>query len=449
MRDRVIAQVRDAGIVGAGGAGFPTHVKLDAQVDTIIVNGAECEPLVCVDQQLLALHSEELVQALKVVMSVVGADRGIIALKKKYYDACQACHPLAQLVEGVDVVTIGDFYPAGDEHVLVYELTGRIVPESGLPLHVGCVVINPETLWNISRALEGEMLTHKYVTVSGEVENPLTLRVPLGMAMDEVVGLAGGANIANYVIIEGGPVMGKLVTDVSVPVTKTTKALIVLPPDHPRVRLFQLSLNAIIKQARSVCCQCQLCTELCPRFLLGHDLNPHKVMRFATYFTSGDPSSLSQVYLCSECGVCDLYACPMSLSPRQVNVFFKQRLQEMKAENPHHEKPEEPDPWLWFRRIPTYRMAARLGVKPYDVAAPISELTAHPGQVILPLKQHVGAPVEPVVETGSQVKVGQLLGQIPAGKLGATLRASMAGVVTVKGDAIVIAARSGKDGEGS
>lgn len=441
MRERVLAQVKDAGIVGAGGAGFPTHVKLDARVDTIIVNGAECEPLVRVDQQLLVKHSEALVQALKVVMSVVGAERGIIALKKKYQEACRACDSLAQLVEGVDVVTIGDFYPAGDEHVLVYELTGRIVPESGLPLHVGCVTINPETLWNISRALEGEVLTHKFITVGGEVNNPLTARVPLGMAMDEVLALAGGPSIDDYAIIEGGPVMGKLVTDVGTPVTKTTKALIVLAPDHPRVQLFRLSLNAIIKQARSVCCQCQLCTELCPRFLLGHDLNPHKVMRYATYFTSGDPSPLSQVYLCSECGVCDLYACPMNLSPRQVNVFFKQRLQEIRAENPHHGKPEEPDPWLWFRRIPTYRMTARLGVRPYDVAAPMSEVAARPDRVVLPLKQHVGAPVVPAVETGSQVQQGQLLGQVPEGQLGATLRASMSGVVTLKDDAIVIAAR--------
>ena len=175
-----IENIRDAGVVGAGGAGFPSHVKFDARVDTLIVNAAECEPLIHVDKQLLQHHFDKVYEGIKIAAGLVGAKKVVLALKAKYTRSIEVIEDFKSKKSdgsGIDfeLFKLGNFYPAGDEQVLVHEVTGRIVPEGGIPLMVGTVVTNVETLLNVSEALKGNSVTKKFVTLNGEIENPMTL----------------------------------------------------------------------------------------------------------------------------------------------------------------------------------------------------------------------------------------------------------------------------------
>ncbi|QNB48013.1 electron transport complex protein RnfC [Thermanaerosceptrum fracticalcis] len=423
----LLAQVKEAGVVGAGGAGFPTHIKLNARVEYVLVNGAECEPLLRANQQMLAKYAQELWQALRLVVEHTGARKGIIALKIKYEQAraaLESCQPR----EGVyGIHLLDDFYPAGDEHVLVHEVTGRIVPEGGIPLKVGCVVINVETLLNVLGAVRGVPVTHKFVTVTGAVRKPLTASVPLGTRISALLELAGGSLIEKYGIIEGGPMMGKAVAAGDV-VTKTTGGVIVLPVHHPLLQHKNESVRLNILRARAACCQCRICTDLCPRYLLGHGLEPHKIMR--ALGAGSLTKELTQAFLCSECGACDKFACPMGLSPRQLNSMLKQEMGKAGIRNPHGRNELKPEASRGWHKIPSNRLIARLGLEAYNVPAPLLEIEVNPQEVILPLQQHLGQPARPVVQAGEKVDRGQLIGTIPDhNAVGANLHASIRGIV--------------------
>ncbi len=174
-------RVRAAGVVGAGGAGFPTHIKLQARVDTVLVNAAECEPMLKVDQQLMAQQADRLIRGLGYAMTATGAREGIIALKAKYAPAIAALTP--RLPEWARLHILPDVYPAGDEVLTIWLATGRRVPPAALPVSVGVVVNNVQTVLNIARAVEqGYPVTRRTLTVNGAVARPLTLAVPLGIS---------------------------------------------------------------------------------------------------------------------------------------------------------------------------------------------------------------------------------------------------------------------------
>ncbi len=438
MSIETVNAVMQAGVVGAGGAGFPTHVKISAAVDTVIVNGAECEPLLRVDQQLMATEAEKVIKGLEAVMEATGAATGIIALKSKYKAACDT---LEQLTTGKNIrlFKLGDFFPAGDEQVLVYEVTGRVVPEGGIPLKAGCVVSNVETMLNVANALDGIPVTDTYVTITGEVSQPLTLKLPVGTPVLEALALAGVRDTGNIAVIDGGPMMGQVLEDLSVPVTKVSKGFIVLPAEHPLVKNKTLSMQDIIRRSKSVCIQCRMCSDMCPRALLGHSLSPHLIMRGLNYLQAGS-DTMKSALLCCECGVCELFACPMLLSPKQVNAAFKKELsgQGLKPEPPVGEKPVSQ--FRDYRKVPSKRLIARLGLSRYDVPAPLTDTTYSPRAVYLPLRQHIGAPAIPTVEPGQRVVKGELIAGIPEGALGANIHASISGTVRQVSDFIEIRA---------
>lgn len=443
MREDIICKIKAAGVVGAGGAGFPTHVKISAAAQTVVVNGAECEPLLRVDQQLMALQADKLVQGLTAFMTATGAAEGVIALKGKYKAAIAALEKMI-LDKPIRLHILGDFYPAGDEHVTVYEATGRLVPQGGIPLQVGCIVTNVETLVNAAEALAGKPVTDTFLTVTGELAEPITLKLPIGTSVAEALALAGCQVKAGMQVIDGGPMMGKIVADLLQPITKTTKGLIVLQADHPLIRKRTQSAERIIKQAKAACVQCRYCTDLCPRFLLGHNVEPHRIMRAMKHIdTQGEAVKLA--FACSECGVCEQYACFMELSPRKVNSLLKQELakQGIKPNAPPENQRREP--LQDDRKIPVKRLIARLGLAKYDKSAPLSEAEYAVSQVQILLKQHVGAPGRPIVKVGQCVQKGELIAAIPDDSLGANLHASMNGIVTEITDRIVIKPVEGSD----
>jgi Na+-translocating ferredoxin:NAD+ oxidoreductase RnfC subunit len=439
MSANLVELVQSAGIVGAGGAGFPTQVKVNCKVDTVIVNGAECEPLLRVDQQLMAMETVKMLTALQAVIDQTEAKEGIIGLKKKYGLAMEAIRKELPNFPNIRIHELKNFYPAGDEQVLVYETTKRIVPEAGIPLNVGALVINVETLINIYDIIsESKPVVDTYLTITGEVKNKLTTKIPLGITVREALELAGGTTIDDFVVINGGPMMGKIV-DLDSTITKTTKGLIVLASDHSLIRSKTKPVGETMKLAGMACMQCNLCTEVCPRNALGHNLEPHKLMRIAAYGSTCDiTTQATNAFLCCECGLCQ-YACVMDLQPWKFNTMLKQKLASQGIKNPHHDTPKEAVPFRADKQFNVYRLVARLGLTKYDLPAPMVKTDKDFPEVTLLLSQHIGAPAVSVVNVGDAVERGQLIGEIPEGKLSSRVFASISGnVITADSEKITI-----------
>lgn len=442
MENKLLESVQNAGIVGAGGAGFPTHVKLNAKAEYIIVNGAECEPLLRVDQQLMALKTREILEALNRIVKETGAKKGVIALKEKYKKALESLNKHIPQYENLEIFKLGNFYPAGDEQVTVYEVLKRIVPEGGIPLGVDVIVINVETLLNVYNALKGVPVTEKYITVTGAVRNPVTVKVPIGITIAETIELAGGSLVEDCQVIDGGPMMGKIIDDIEGPVTKTTKGLIVLPKEHPLLKSKDKSIKSMLKEARTACCHCSLCTEVCPRNLLGHKLHPDKIMRTASYGSTCDPNtSITEAFLCCECGLCE-QACIMGLQPWKLNKLLKSQMSQKGIKNDNNRKPIEANPFRDYKKFPVKKLVARLGIEKYDVEAPLKEEVVTGFNTIkVNRRQHIGASAEPTVKVGDKVTKGRLILEVPSNKLGAKIHSSIDGWIEEIHDNYVIISR--------
>ena len=438
MASQVIEQIKNAGIVGAGGAGFPSHVKYNVEAEVVVVNGAECEPLIRVDQQLMIVAIKQMIRGLTIVVEETGAKEGIIAIKGKHKEAVELLQEAVADKEKLSVFILDDFYPAGDEQVTLYEATGRQVPQGGLPIHVGAVVTNVETLINVAAAVdEGKPVTDTYITVTGQVPHPVTVRVPVGISVREALALAGLTDVRGYGVIDGGPMMGGLVRDIDEPVKKAAKAYIVLPESHYLIRMRMKSMRAVSKTAQSACIQCRYCTDLCPRYLLGYEIEPHRIM-LALKYSKSNEDVLRMAFACCECGMCEQFSCPAHLLPRTVNAQVKRQLMEKGIKPLDPPDPQNIHRVRKDRRIPSSRIVRRIGLVNYDVAAPLIEEEFRFDTVRIPLKQHVGAPCVPVVSVGDSVKRGDKIGEIPEKALGAPVHASIDGTVTEITDSVIV-----------
>lgn len=438
MAVNIVDIIRETGVVGAGGAGLPTHVKAQANVDTVLVNGASCEPLLMSDPYLMEAEVDTMIRGLEAIMDCTGAKKGIICLKGKHAKAVKAVQEaVARDGSGrLECFVLKDFYPAGDEQVLVYEVLGRTVPERGIPLQVGAVVSNTESLFNIALALDGKPVTHRYLTVAGEIKNPMVVKVPVGTLVSDVLEFAGGPTISDYKVVDGGPMMGRVLPDTNQPVTKTTSGLLVLPPNHNVVAGKIMDPEKIRRITNTVCCQCSRCTDLCPRNLLGHSLHPHKLMRVIAK-NELDTEVAKEALLCSECGICEKFACPMMISPREVNAQIKQVLMKERVTWESKGNELKANPFRESRAIPTKRLIQRLNLSKYDGHPEYAgEFT--PSVVNIRLGQHIGAPAQCVVSAGAKVSCGDLIGEIPEGAMGARVHASIDGTVESIENGVVV-----------
>jgi len=441
MRADIVDKVRSAGVVGAGGAGFPTHVKLQFDVKRVLANGASCEPLLSSDPYLMEHHADQVLDGLLAVMDCTSSEKGTICLKSKHEKALAVLRDKTS-TNGyggrIDVFELEDFYPAGDEFILVNEVLGKIVPEGGIPLNVLAVVSNVESLLNVSRAMSGTPVTDRFLTVCGEVNEPVICKIPIGTPTSAAIELAGGSKISDYGIVMGGPMMGKVLTDGSEPITKTTSGIIVLPPHHNVIRDKRRSLVQMRFIAKSACTQCSRCTDLCPRYLIGHALEPHRIMRHLAYSPGMEGDVLEDALICSECGVCEKFACPMMLSPREINAAIKQKLLKDGIKREPKRDTYQVSIFNDTRKIPLTRLLERLEVGKYDTHPPFYDNDIQVAKVFIPLQQHLGQPALPVVQAGDRVKKGDLIGEIPEGALGARIHASIDGVVESVGENIII-----------
>ena len=395
--------IQENGVVGAGGAGFPTYMKLTDKADTILMNCAECEPLLKLHRQLLEKqHIEEF--------------------------------------PGMRIHLLDEVYPMGDEVVLIYEATGRVVRPGGLPIEQGVAVFNVETLYNVYRAVEsGKPVTDKYVSVVAEVNKPVTVRVPLGCTLEEVVEQAGGITVKDPVYFVGGPMMGRI-GQPSDPVTKTTNAILILPKDHLIVQKKQRTSSIDLKRAASICCQCNTCTDLCPRNNLGHPIDPARFMRAASNHDFQDLNPYINASFCSSCGVCEMYACPQSLAPRTLLADMKGGLRNAGIRPPQGVQPVPVKESREYRKVPEERLMARLGLTRYDKNAPLDETLVPVPKVRILLSQHIGAPAQAIVKAGDQVERGQMIGA-PANGLSVGIHASITGKVTEVTDRYIVIAK--------
>ncbi|MBR0044645.1 MAG: 4Fe-4S dicluster domain-containing protein [Synergistaceae bacterium] len=440
-----LESIQAAGVVGAGGAGFPTHVKLNSKAEYLIINTAECEPLIESDKYLCRNFADDIVKAVGKTAEHLGAAHAVFAIKGEYENEIASLKAAAER-NGVKVefCEMPAFYPAGDEQTMVQLVTGRSIPERGLPLDVGAVVQNVCTMMNIEHALNGEPVVDKYLSITGAVAKPIMICVPVGTHLNECIAKAEinlPAGSKGYAVLVGGPMMGRIIVDkdeiAKSVVTKTTGNLAILPLEHYLVNRSQWSIESMKHKARSACIQCRMCTDLCPRYMIGHEIRPHLVMRNIWRENSiekqGDEAyiaSFGDALNCCDCGVCEMFSCPMGLSPRRMNQYFKQKFREKKLNKERNMHPEA-SRFINDRRVPTERLYARLGISQWHdshVKPGETHISFTPDEVYIPFRQHIGKPAVPAVNAGDSVKRGDLLAAAD-GAVSANIHTGVNGVV--------------------
>ena len=424
------------GIVGAGGAGFPTYAKLNENAETLILNCAECEPQLRLHRQLLEKYAQEIVETFHLIGQAVGAKELVIGIKKAYTKTIDALNGVIGAYPEVRLGLLDEVYPAGDEVVLIYEVTKKVVRPGGLPIEQGVAVFNVETVYNAYRAInQSTPVVDKLVSVVAEVDHPVTVRVPIGTTIEDTVKLAGGITTKNPVYFIGGPMMG-FIGSGSLPVTKTTNAVLVLPEEHLIIQKKRKKTSIDLKRAAACCCQCSMCTDLCPRNRLGHPIQPHLFMRAATCKDVQEPNIFVNTMFCSSCGLCEMYSCMQGLSPRTLMAEYKAGLRANGLRPPQVEaKPVGPE--REYRKVPMERLMARLDLTKYNKEAPLDESVVPVSKVKIMLSQHIGAPAAAIVKQGDKVTKGQMIAE-PAKGLSVGIHASIDGVVSEVTDKYVI-----------
>ena len=311
-REELIEAVKNAGIVGLGGAGFPTHFKLGvdpSRIEHLVINGAECEPYVTSDTLTMVERGDDMAVALEAMKQHLGVKSIIIGIENNKKKAIEAMQQLVQRVgEGckAQVKILPAIYPQGGEKVLVYHTTGKVIPVGKLPIDVGCVVINCTTLAAIGAYLKtGMPLVEKCVTVDGgAVKEPRNVFVPVGTSMADVFEACGGLMSEPAKVVYGGPMMGIAVPDVSAPILKNTNAILALTEKEVKL------------PKTTACIRCGSCTNACP-----FGLNPAEIAR-AYGKNDADGLNALSVMACMECGCCS-FVCPANRPLVQTNKLAK------------------------------------------------------------------------------------------------------------------------------
>ena len=289
--DEIVEIVKEAGIVGMGGAGFPTSVKLKPAkpVDTILLNGCECEPLLTADHRVLLEFADDVIYGLKAIIKAVGAEKGVIVIEDNKPDAIQLMNEKTADLDNIEVVAAKTKYPQGAEKMLIKRVTGRKVPSGGLPADVGCIVSNISTTKAIADAiLTGMPLIERVVTVTGErVKNPGNFIVKIGTNTKDLIDYCGGIIGEDVTIKAGGPMMGFLLTDTNVPIMKGSNGIIAVDTDHT---------------VEQPCIKCGRCMEVCPM-----ELSPLYFAKFADE-ENWQGMKDKNVMDCIECRCCE-YIC--------------------------------------------------------------------------------------------------------------------------------------------
>lgn len=307
-KEEIRSYIKDAGIVGMGGAGFPTHIKLtpkdDSKIEYIIVNGAECEPYLTSDYRLMLEKPEQIVQGLKIILRLFEKAQGIIAIEDNKPEAVKIMQDMVKNESRIQVKVLKTKYPQGAERQLIFATTGRKINSSMLPADAGCVVDNVDTVAAVNLAVcESTPVIRKIITVTGDaIKTPQNFKVPTGLNYAELVEAAGGFTTQPEKVVSGGPMMGLALFDLNVPVTKISSALLAMTKDE------------VAAHEPSACIRCGRCVEACPSQLI-----PQKLLEYSERFDDAGFIALNGME-CYECGSCT-YVCP---AKRRLTQSFKQ-----------------------------------------------------------------------------------------------------------------------------
>ena len=428
--------MKDAGIVGAGGAGFPSYAKLAEGADTLLINGAECEPLLYTDYFLLKRELTLVLSGINTVLDNTTIPRAVLAIKAHTAKRLSFSDG-ERLDDRIKIKVLPDVYPIGDEVSLIYEALGRLVNPASLPITVGVIVYNVETMYNLGRAVRfSEPVLNKWLTVGCDIEDPAVVRVPIGTPVEELLERLKIEVPETHVVVDGGPSMGKIINPARASVTKTTKGILILPRSIPAIGMKELDPERAVMRAETACCQCTRCTDMCPRALLGYPLEPHKMVRTAMGVAEVMPQMVISATLCCGCGICESIACSQGISPKAVINSYKAVL----AKNGmrfYTRQASEVTREREYRMIPSERWMSALGVTPFDKVPSFVGDAIEITRVEIPISKHIGAPSIPTVKDGDAVKRGDLIAEAQDG-LSVPQHASVDGRVTVDKRKIII-----------
>lgn len=297
--DTLVHTIREAGIIGMGGAAFPSNIKAltsMGNIDTLIANASECEPYITADDTLLRTDPAPVIEGILILQRLFSPTRTVIAIEDNKRPAIKTIKAFAKKNPSIEVVVLPTRYPQGSEKQLIQAVTGRQVPPGELPKDVGCIVFNVSTFAAIHNAVRlGKPLTERIVTVSGEaVKDPQNFIVPIGTSFDDLINAAGGLTNDVDRVLNGGPMMGIAQADLSAPVVKATNAVLALKKDPN------------FKVENQVCIRCGKCLNVCPMHL--------KPLYIGRYVNAGDIEEIKRLNAidCIECGSCS-YVCPAKL----------------------------------------------------------------------------------------------------------------------------------------
>lgn len=316
--EEIVRKIMEAGVVGQGGAAFPSHVKLSVpkgkHVDTLIINGVECEPYLTADHRLMLEKPREIITGTRILMHSLNVDKAIIAIENNKQDAIKLMTELVEEYPGISVQALKVQYPQGGERQLIEAVTGNEVPSGGLPVDVGAIVHNVGTTYSIYLAVQkNQPLIQRVVTVTGtHVSKPSNFMVRIGTPVQELLDAAGGVPENTGKIISGGPMMGKALNDLEVPIAKATSGILLIAEEESK------------RAEEYNCVRCGKCVEVCP---MG--LEPYQLVLLSKA-KSPDPKEAQTVMDCMECGSCS-FICPSNRPILDYIRFGKTKIKKAKA----------------------------------------------------------------------------------------------------------------------
>ena len=409
--------LKDNGVVGAGGAGFPSYCKLAEGADILLINAVECEPLLYTSYTLLQERIRDIVIGMRAVMEYAKIPTGLIAVKD--YRAKKLGYEDGQeLAPGVRIKYVPNVYPMGDEINLICTVTGRVVPPGQLPITRGVIVYNTETIYNIGLVVQfGQPVTKTYLTISGDIPEAYCVKVPVGMKIAEVLSIMNVKVPDTHVVIDGGPSMGTIVNLSTDVVKKPCSGILILPRSIPAVQSKLRTVEENFRRAASVCCQCNRCTDLCPRHLMGYPLEPHKMVRSTLSAAQADPELIKSATMCCGCDICSTLACCQDISPMQIIRQYKAILAKERIKYVVDASTEiTPSPQREYRMVNASKWKEVLGVAKYDKFPPIYvEEKLKAKEVHVPMVQHIGSPAVPCVKVGDPVVENQMIAEASEG----------------------------------
>ena len=428
--------MREFGIIGAGGAGFPSYAKLAEGANLLLINGSECEPLLYTDYVILKNEMSLVLTGVSEVLRAAGIPAAMMCIKAHTAKRLGLSDG-ERLAERVNVKVLPDVYPIGDEIGLIYQASGRLVKPGKLPITEGIIVYNVETMYNLGRAIRfSEPVKDKWVTVGGDIREPTVYKVPIGTKISDLFKRLGIVVDEGYTVLDGGPSMGKVINPATAAVTRTTKGILILPDYTAAIASKKISDKMAVARAETACCQCTRCTDMCPRNLLGYPLEPHKMVRTAMGAAEVMPIMVLSATLCCGCGVCETLACSQGISPRAVIANYKGVLARNKMRfniEDNYEVKDERD----YRMIPSEKWESTLGVRPFDRVAEFGGEIKNFTRVEIPLSRHIGVPSVPMVSDGQTVQEGEMIARAADG-LSVPAHASISGRVTLGEGKIII-----------